>query len=69
MNGWAPTEDESGDSKDSFCEELEQLFDNFPKYHKNSVGFHKKGDDTNCSNCWGISLLSTTYKILPNIFL
>ena len=42
MNAHSPTEDESGDSKDSFCEELEQVFDNFPKYHKNSVSFHKK---------------------------
>jgi hypothetical protein len=23
----------SGESKDSFCEELEQVFDHFPKYH------------------------------------
>jgi hypothetical protein len=42
MSAHAPTDDECGDSKDSFCEELEQVFDNFPKYHKNSVSFHKK---------------------------
>jgi hypothetical protein len=42
MNARAPTEDESGDSKDSFFEELEQVFDNFLKYRKNSVRFHKK---------------------------
>jgi hypothetical protein len=29
----APTEEKSDDSKDSFCEELEQVFDHFPKYH------------------------------------
>jgi hypothetical protein len=29
----APTEETSDDSKDSFCEELEQDFDHFPKYH------------------------------------
>jgi hypothetical protein len=35
MNAHAPT-------KDSFHEELEQVLDNFPKYHKNSISFHKK---------------------------
>jgi len=29
----APTEAKSDDSKDSFCEELEQGFEHFPKYH------------------------------------
>jgi hypothetical protein len=29
----APTKEKSNDSKDSFCEELEQIFDHFPKYH------------------------------------
>ena len=29
----APTEEKSDDSKDSFYEELEQVFDNFPTYH------------------------------------
>jgi hypothetical protein len=29
----APSEDKSDDSKDSFYEELEQVFDHFPKYH------------------------------------
>jgi hypothetical protein len=29
----APTEEKSDDSKNSFYEELEQVFDHFPKYH------------------------------------
>jgi hypothetical protein len=33
------------------------------------VPIHKKGDKTNCSNYQGISLLSTSYKILSNILL
>jgi hypothetical protein len=33
------------------------------------VPVHKKGDKTDCSNYWGISLLSTSYKILSNILL
>jgi hypothetical protein len=33
------------------------------------VPIHKKGDKTECSNYWGISLLSTSYKILSNILL
>jgi exonuclease III len=33
VNVHAPTEDKSDDIKDMFCEELEQVFDKFPKYH------------------------------------
>ena len=33
LNVHAPGEKKSDDSKDSFCKELEQDFDNFPKYH------------------------------------
>ena len=30
---YAPSEDKSDDSKDIFYEELEQVFDHFPRYH------------------------------------
>jgi len=33
LNVHAPSEEKSDDSKDSFYEELEQVFDNFPRYH------------------------------------
>ena len=32
LNVHAPSEEESDSSKDSFYEELEQVFDHFPKY-------------------------------------
>jgi hypothetical protein len=32
LNVHAPTEDKTDDVKDSFCEELEHVFDKFPKY-------------------------------------
>jgi hypothetical protein len=31
LNVHAPTEEKSGETKDSFYEELEQVFDHFPK--------------------------------------
>jgi len=33
VNVHAPSEEKSDESKDSFYEELEQLFDHLPKYH------------------------------------
>ena len=33
LNVHAPSEEKSDDSKDIFYEELEQVFDNFPKRH------------------------------------
>ena len=33
LNVHAPSEEESDEAKDGFYEELEQVFDNFPKYH------------------------------------
>jgi len=43
----------------------------FPEEWKESivVPIYKKGDKTDCNKCRGISLLSTTYKILSNILL
>jgi len=35
VNMHAPSEEKSEESKDSFYEELEQVFDHFPKYHEN----------------------------------
>jgi hypothetical protein len=33
LNVHAPTEDKTDDMKDSFYEELEHVFEKFPKYH------------------------------------
>jgi hypothetical protein len=33
LNAHAATEEKGDISKDSFCEELEEVFDHFPKYH------------------------------------
>jgi hypothetical protein len=33
------------------------------------IPIHRKGDKSDCSNYWGISLLPTSYKILSNILL
>jgi hypothetical protein len=34
LNVHAPIEDKTDDVRDSFYEELESVFDKFPKYHK-----------------------------------
>ena len=38
LNVHAPNEDKSDDSKDSFYEELEQVFDHFSKYSMKTGG-------------------------------
>jgi hypothetical protein len=47
------------------------LFEELPEEWKESiiVPIYKKGDETECNNYRGISLLSTTYTILSNILL
>ena len=37
LNVRAPSEEKSDDSKGTFYGELEQVFDNFPKYHTKSL--------------------------------
>jgi hypothetical protein len=36
LNVHAPTEDKTDDVKDSFYEEMDRVFDKFPKYHRKS---------------------------------
>jgi len=40
LNVHAPSEEKSDDSKDGFYEELERVFEHFPKYHTKIVGGH-----------------------------
>jgi hypothetical protein len=37
LNVHAPTEDKTDDVMDSFCKELEHVFNEFPKYHMKIV--------------------------------
>jgi hypothetical protein len=60
----------------TICSEIHKLINSIgkeelPEEWKESiiVPIYKKGNKTNCSNYRGISLLSTTYKILSNILL
>ena len=47
LNVHAPCEDKCDDSKDSFYEELEQVFDYFPRYHMKIVlgDFNAKSEE------------------------
>jgi hypothetical protein len=50
LNVHTPTEDKIDDVKDSFYEELERVFDNFPKHHmKILLGDFNAEEDNN----WG----------------
>jgi hypothetical protein len=61
----------------TICSEIHKLInyiwnkEEMPEQWKEAiiVPSYKKGDKTDCSNYRGISLLSTTYKILSNILL
>jgi hypothetical protein len=61
----------------TICSEIHKLItsiwnkEELPEQWKESIiaPIYKKGDKTDCSNYPGISLLSTTCKILPNILL
>jgi len=50
---------------------IHKLMEELPKEWKESIilPIYKKGDETECNNFRGISLLSTSYKILSNILL
>ena len=37
LNAHAPSQEKSDESKDSFYEELERVFDHFPKYHRKII--------------------------------
>jgi hypothetical protein len=62
-----------GETLQSMIQKLNTLWntEDLPDQLKEStvVPIHKKGDETDCNNYRGISLLSTSYKILSNIFL
>jgi hypothetical protein len=61
----------------TLCSEIHKLInciwnkEELPEQWKESiiVPIYKKGDKTDCNNYLGISLLSTSYKILSNILL
>jgi hypothetical protein len=62
---------------ETLCSEIDKLINSvwnkeeMPDQWKTSiiVLIHKKDDKSHCSNYRGISLLSTSYKMLSNIFL
>jgi hypothetical protein len=61
---------------ETLCSEIHKLIfsiwnkEELPQKWKESiiVRIHKKGDKTDCNNYRGISLLSSAYRILSNIF-
>jgi hypothetical protein len=62
----APTEEKSDDSKGSFYDELEQVFDHFPKYNMNillGVFNAKLGREDTFKPTRSSSLLSKNTKI------
>jgi hypothetical protein len=62
---------------ETLCSEIHKFIkliwnkEELPHQWKESVMVptHKRGDKTECGNCRGISLLSTSYKMLSNILL
>jgi hypothetical protein len=52
LNIHAPTEDKTDGVKDSFYEELEPMFDKFPKYHMKALlgDFNAKVGREDCLN-------------------
>jgi hypothetical protein len=60
-----------GHYKELYVMECDAVKSEVPDQWKESiiVPVHKKGDKTDCNNYLGISLLSTSYTILPNILL
>jgi hypothetical protein len=62
---------------ETLCSEIQHTYffiwnkEELPQQWKESIimPIHKKGDETECNNYRGISLLSTAYKILSNILL
>jgi len=57
LNVRAPSEGKCDDSKDGFCEGIEQVFDHFPKYHmKILLGdfYSKVGERIFSNRQWGM---------------
>jgi hypothetical protein len=56
LNVHAPTEDKTDDVKDSFYEELEHVFDRFPKYHMKILYAKVGREDIFKAKIWNESL-------------
>jgi hypothetical protein len=68
LNVHAPTEDKIDDIKDRFYEELEQVFDKFPKYHMNIL-LHEISNDNgvrvvNFATSKNLTVKSTMFHIV-----